>query len=89
MSFPFFEIDCGNGCRLPIQAKKECEIAGQGTFIFPGREPPTKKFIINSLFVKDRGKNSGYSAIESRDVPATPVTRGARARNGSRNGCAT
>src|SRR5215813_2682116 len=30
-AFPFFEIDCSNGCRLPIQAKKECKIAGRGS----------------------------------------------------------
>jgi hypothetical protein len=30
--FPFIEIDCGKEYRLSIQAKKECEIAGRGTF---------------------------------------------------------
>ena len=29
-AFPFFEIDCGEDCRLSIQAKKEGEIAGRG-----------------------------------------------------------
>ena len=36
--FPFFEIDCGERRRLPIQAKRECEIAGWEKCFFA---PPT------------------------------------------------
>src|SRR5262249_6686825 len=38
--FPLFEIDCGKDCRLPIQAKKECEIAGREKILIT----PTKIF---------------------------------------------
>ena len=38
--FPFFEIDCGERRRLPIQAKKGEEIAGRGNAFSRARRGP-------------------------------------------------